>query len=719
MRSTEPDHSSTAPAGARPWSIARDEVLGELIEEVVRADRAVAAAQAQRLRAIEAARDWAAGSVAHLAPGAPAPDLDDPRVRANLRVERDLAERSFVSEVACALRMPEITAGNLVEHARTLVHELPATLEVLGRGEITERHTEVVVEHTVALDRTDRAALESRLLERATVSTVTGLRKFARRERERTHPRPLQERHREKLLDRQVQIDPARDGMMWLHQYLPAVQATAIFNRLTDISVRLQQPDEPRTLAQLRADAFTALMLDDACTLGTAAGTARTAVPAGIDTAPGIAGSAAVPGPAGIDTGPGIAGSAAVPGPAGIDTGPGTAGSGDVPGPAGMVTGPGTAGSGGAPGPAGTPGPTGPPSSAGAPCPPDVAGSAVSAGVATATLAPGTSAPEPRGDRESGARPDPLFGRGVPDGQTLRGVVPTVAVTVPVLTLLGHGEEPGHLEGYGPVDPATARELAARAPSFARVLTHPETGAVLSVGRDRYAVPADLKTWLRLRDETCRFPGCARRAARCDIDHVVPWHHGGTTDHDNLVHLCRRHHRLKHETGWTLERLDARAPTGRGDPGPGDTTDAAVAASRVTPGDTPRDGSSERPHAAPQDAPHDAPRAVPRAVPRGMPRGVPRASGDSPPDADVRWTSPAGRTYDGQPARVLPAPPGHGSLYELVRAPQPPAAVAVAVAAAEGDRSSSARTALATTSPGSATPVPASAIPSFPEDPPF
>jgi hypothetical protein len=131
------------------------------------------------------------------------------------------------------------------------------------------------------------------------------------------------------------------------------------------------------------------------------------------------------------------------------------------------------------------------------------------------------------------------------------GIRPVVVLTVPVLSLLGHGDEPADLEGFGPIDIETAKELAAQASSFIRVLTHPETGAVLSVGRDRYRVPADLRTALGIRDETCRFPGCRRRAMRCDVDHARAWERGGRTDIDNLEHLCRKHHRLKHELGWT------------------------------------------------------------------------------------------------------------------------------------------------------------------------
>ncbi len=149
------------------------------------------------------------------------------------------------------------------------------------------------------------------------------------------------------------------------------------------------------------------------------------------------------------------------------------------------------------------------------------------------------------------------------------GIRPRVLVTVPVLTLLGRSEEPGSLEGYGPIDADAARRIAARAPSFTRILTHPETGAVLSVGRDRYAVPKDLRTWLRVRDETCRFPGCNRNAGRADVDHVTDWQYGGGTDYGNLVHLCRSHHRVKHHTAWSSTsagggRVRWLAPSGHG-----------------------------------------------------------------------------------------------------------------------------------------------------------
>jgi hypothetical protein len=135
----------------------------------------------------------------------------------------------------------------------------------------------------------------------------------------------------------------------------------------------------------------------------------------------------------------------------------------------------------------------------------------------------------------------------------------TVGVTVPVMTLLGHTDEPGILEGYGPIDAGTARRLAAHATSFTRLLTHPVSGALLDIDRGTYRVPADLKKWLQITDLMCGFPGCGRLARNSDIDHTLDHQYGGATSAQNLAHLCRHHHRLKHQTRWSVKR-DPAAP---------------------------------------------------------------------------------------------------------------------------------------------------------------
>ena len=147
-------------------------------------------------------------------------------------------------------------------------------------------------------------------------------------------------------------------------------------------------------------------------------------------------------------------------------------------------------------------------------------------------------------------------------GTGFRGIGATVHITVPALTLLdqmpgGDGSgatrgPPGYavLEGNGPIDPKTAARLAGHAPSFTRILTHPETGAALSIGRASYRPPKHLQDWVRTRDKTCRHPGCNRTAKATEIDHTVPWHKGGRTDHFNLSCLCAKHHMLKTNEHW-------------------------------------------------------------------------------------------------------------------------------------------------------------------------
>lgn len=149
-----------------------------------------------------------------------------------------------------------------------------------------------------------------------------------------------------------------------------------------------------------------------------------------------------------------------------------------------------------------------------------------------------------------------------------RGVRARVSVTVPAVLLAGAGSgaDPAAcgapmLSGFGPISTEVARQLAAGAGTWHRVLTHPVTGVVLDHDRTVYAVPRDLRRLVELRDGTCRFPGCRRRAESCDLDHTVAWADGGPTAEHNLAALCRYHHRVKHRDGylgrWSVRRVAA------------------------------------------------------------------------------------------------------------------------------------------------------------------
>jgi hypothetical protein len=74
----------------------------------------------------------------------------------------------------------------------------------------------------------------------------------------------------------------------------------------------------------------------------------------------------------------------------------------------------------------------------------------------------------------------------------------------------------------------------------------------------RYRPSTALDEFVRIRDLTCRYPGCDRPAAHADIDHTVPYP-AGPTHPGNLKCYCRIHHLIKtFWPGWS----DRQSPDG-------------------------------------------------------------------------------------------------------------------------------------------------------------
>ena len=86
------------------------------------------------------------------------------------------------------------------------------------------------------------------------------------------------------------------------------------------------------------------------------------------------------------------------------------------------------------------------------------------------------------------------------------------------------------------------------------VMRHDPAGTVLDVGRKTRTIPPAIRRALAARDRHCCFPGCDSRY--CDAHHVRHWADGGATRLDNLVLLCRRHHRAVHEDGFSVALRD-------------------------------------------------------------------------------------------------------------------------------------------------------------------
>jgi hypothetical protein len=114
-----------------------------------------------------------------------------------------------------------------------------------------------------------------------------------------------------------------------------------------------------------------------------------------------------------------------------------------------------------------------------------------------------------------------------------------------------------HINGMGKLDdgPMISSEVVRRLACDGRIqaVIDRADGSPLGVGRTSRSVPPWLLRQLKKRDSGCVVNGCGRRLG-LQAHHVIHWAHGGRTDLDNLVLVCRRCHRKIHDEGFRLVR---------------------------------------------------------------------------------------------------------------------------------------------------------------------
>lgn len=120
---------------------------------------------------------------------------------------------------------------------------------------------------------------------------------------------------------------------------------------------------------------------------------------------------------------------------------------------------------------------------------------------------------------------------------------------VETLTVGGSGVA-SEIESCCQVSAETTRRMACDA----AVVQWRETteGEPLNIGRKTRSIPPAIRRALKRRDQGCRFPGCDCTRF-VDAHHVVHWADGGETKMNNLLLLCRKHHRLVHEGGFSVK----------------------------------------------------------------------------------------------------------------------------------------------------------------------
>lgn len=105
-----------------------------------------------------------------------------------------------------------------------------------------------------------------------------------------------------------------------------------------------------------------------------------------------------------------------------------------------------------------------------------------------------------------------------------------------------------NLDGHW-LQPDVARRLACDA--SLRLVKEDEQGNVLDIGRRSRIISSAMSRALMIRDGGCQFPGCCE-SRYVDGHHIKHWADGGETKLDNLVTLCRYHHRELHKGSFFL-----------------------------------------------------------------------------------------------------------------------------------------------------------------------
>ncbi|MDR7187693.1 hypothetical protein J2Y46_000509 [Microbacterium sp. BE35] len=451
-------------------------------------------AQIARLQAAEVRLLTDAADIVHA--------REQSRRAAGRKSPHDLPLREISAELGAAMRLSDRAVQARMSAASTLRESFAATFAALTEGRIDFAHASAVVDAGAVIgDPVMREQYERIVLEAAEFETPHRLRAIARVVAGRIDPDLAEELRRRAAGQRRIRVIDLNDGMARLLADLPAVLAHAIFDRLTQMAET--ERDAERAAAketEATAEAAAIIATQSRVTPWDGRGAADPAVTDGADAVDAPKVLIAFDATVVVDrSGPNDSTRAE---PALGDDPTGTS--------------------------------------------PD------SPAVTTGPQQDERSLDELRADIFAD-----MILTGTPtghgEGDMLASIRAEVQITIPVLTAARKSNEPALLAGYGPIDAEIARELAAGAPGWDRVMYHPHSGLPMAV--DRYRADAALKRFLRARDERCRFLGCPHRPKRSDIDHTIDRALGGETSDDNLAHVCRGHHTLKHATVWRVRQL--------------------------------------------------------------------------------------------------------------------------------------------------------------------
>ena len=225
---------------------------GDLLETIAGWDRLISWAHAKQAAAIGefARRPWSVGQT-----------NDEARAKYG---KLGSATREFVDdELSARLCISSSSAGYKLGLALPLAAGFTATAAALEAGAIDVQKARVIVDGCSSLDPATAVEVEARALQRAGDQTSPRLKQTVRRLAISADPVAAQRRCAKAKLERGVWLNPLDDGMAELSAVLEAAEAVTIYNVLTATARAAKKAgEEPRTMAQLRADFIAAPFID-------------------------------------------------------------------------------------------------------------------------------------------------------------------------------------------------------------------------------------------------------------------------------------------------------------------------------------------------------------------------------------------------------------------------------------------------------------------------
>lgn len=162
---------------------------------------------------------------------------------------------AFVADEVAARLGTTRAAGQRVVGEAMGLEQVPQVWDALDRGAVDPRKAAMLCDEILALPPLLRFDVASEVVPLAGGLTIPALRGRIRRRALAADPEAARRAHERERRGRYVSLEPVRDGMAWLHAYLPAPDAVAVHAALTAMADAAPS-DDPRGVDERRADAL-------------------------------------------------------------------------------------------------------------------------------------------------------------------------------------------------------------------------------------------------------------------------------------------------------------------------------------------------------------------------------------------------------------------------------------------------------------------------------